>query len=99
MPEQQAKEASAKEARCEPAKQSAAEKARPSRRLADRTCVARLRHASLDRSSGIWRGARHRRRGESADAPASAREPAARTSIRIGGNEHERCRNRGQGNH
>src|SRR6187402_3742216 len=91
MSEQQAKEAGPDKACCEPAKQSAAEEARPSRRLPDCAGLARLCHASLDRRGGIRRRARNRRRGESPHAPASARGPTARTGIGIGGDENERC--------
>src|SRR6185503_5821413 len=83
MSEQQAKEAGPDKACCEPAKQSAAEEARPSRRLPDCAGLARLCHASLDRRGGIRRRARNRRRGESPHAPASARGPTARTGIGI----------------
>src|SRR5262245_45617424 len=98
MPEQQAEETGAEKARGKPAKQSAAEETRPSRRLADRAGLARLRHASLDRSGGIRRRVRNRRRGESPCAPAAARGSAACTGIRISGNQHERRGNRGKCN-
>jgi hypothetical protein len=95
MPEQQPKQAGAKESRSKAAEQPAPEQsAGARRRLAKGAGSSGLRDGALNRSCGIGRGWRCRRRRKGAHAAAAAREPATGASMGISSYKNERGRNR-----
>ena len=86
VPKQKTEKAGTEEAGGKTAEQAAAEQTRTCR-LTNGAGFPRLRQGTLHGRGGVRRGLRDRRRRESTRPAAAPGEPAARASMRVGGNK------------